>query len=349
MAMPAHPRGRSVAERGKGAIALVVALAIAPVPIPSIASAAPTKNELEKAKRLFFEGLDLEKDGRWADALARFEQVAKARMTPQVRFHIALCKEHLGRLVEALADFEAAEADAKVEGVAPVLEEAPQRMAAIRARLAKLVIKLPSDVDDAIVTLDGAAVDPKGAEEILVDPGTHSIKATAEGRPSFETTLTLGEGEAKTVYAKLGDSSDPAMDPDAPPGTVRRASKPADTPRAPFWETVPTPAWIAAGAGAASLLVASGFYLARGGIKTDLDAVCGEARTTCPPDQESAISRGGTYTTLGNVFLVLGVVGIGAGAYLWVSAPKGDKGAALRLVPSAPGANVAGLSIDARF
>ncbi|MCC6552262.1 MAG: tetratricopeptide repeat protein, partial [Polyangiaceae bacterium] len=52
-----------------------------------------------RALRLrFAEGRALEAAGRWADALARFEAIARARPTPGVRFHVALCHDRLGRL-----------------------------------------------------------------------------------------------------------------------------------------------------------------------------------------------------------------------------------------------------------
>src|SRR5262249_47147754 len=89
-------------------VALLVATSIVPASLPVYAQKAgvPSKVDLEKAKKAFFEGIAFEEQKKWDEALKRFEAVAKVRMTPQVRFHIALCKENLGMLVEALHDFE---------------------------------------------------------------------------------------------------------------------------------------------------------------------------------------------------------------------------------------------------
>src|SRR5438445_12559377 len=73
----------------------------------------PSAKEMEEAKKKFFEGMDLEKEKKWGEALKNFQDVAKVRMTPQVRFHIALCEEMEGMLIEALRDFEVAERDDK--------------------------------------------------------------------------------------------------------------------------------------------------------------------------------------------------------------------------------------------
>ena len=70
--------------------------------------AEPTRAELVAARDMFGEARDEEKAGNWTKALTLFEAVAKVKLTPQVRFHIALCEEQTGKLLEALNDFERA-------------------------------------------------------------------------------------------------------------------------------------------------------------------------------------------------------------------------------------------------
>src|SRR5689334_16529333 len=53
-------------------------------------------NPLDKARAQFQQGLALETAGDWAGALSLFVQVAAVKLTPQVRFHVGLCEEHLG-------------------------------------------------------------------------------------------------------------------------------------------------------------------------------------------------------------------------------------------------------------
>jgi hypothetical protein len=72
---------------------------------------------LAEARVWFRDGLSLEAAGDWAGALTRFEQVAKVRFTPQVRFHVARCKEHLGRMTEALGDYRISEYEADRDGL----------------------------------------------------------------------------------------------------------------------------------------------------------------------------------------------------------------------------------------
>ncbi len=342
------------------AIAAAVAVALIPASTPflsflsmeSRAYAAdkpgtPSKADLEKAKKLFFEGVEFENQEKWEDALNRFEGVATVRMTPAVRFHIALCKEKLGRLIEALHDFELAEADAKAEKVETVMKEAPQHAAAIKPKIPKLTIKVPDDVEGLAVTLDGNPIDPKGGEETLVDPGTHKIEATAEKRKPFSQEVTLGEGQSKTITVKVPPLGGAAK-PDEP-----KPDEPTPTPTAPS-SGPPVAALVVGGIGVLALLGAGGFYLARSSVKSDLDGVCGDDGQSCPAEKEDAISSGSTYTTLTNVFAVVGVIGVGVGVVLFVTAPKAESKAAppptsLRLSPTAPGANLAGFSLIGRF
>src|SRR5215213_7178870 len=72
--------------------------------------------ELKKARLQFQQATELERAGNWTAALQAFREVGQVRMTPQVRFHIAVCEENLGRLVAALGGYELALADADKVG-----------------------------------------------------------------------------------------------------------------------------------------------------------------------------------------------------------------------------------------
>lgn len=326
-------------------IAAVVPAAIA-VPTPAYAqpkSGAPSKKDLEAAKKAFFEGLDFEDKKDWKSALDRFEAVAKVRMTPQVRFHLALCKENLGMLIEALHDFELAESDARAEKVADVMKEAPEHAAAIKPKIPKLTIKIPSDLDGISMTLDGNAIDPKGSEETLVNPGTHKIEATAEKRAAFTKEITLAEGESKAITVKM-----PLLEGDEKekPPPKEEPVKP-DAPKS----NTPVAAIVVGGIGVAALAGAGFFALQRSSIANDLSTACADPKA-CPADQQDAVDKGRTYTTLTNVFLVIGAIGVGTSIVLFATAPGGGgnpAAAALQIKPSAPGANLAGISLSGAF
>jgi hypothetical protein len=336
-----------IVSRARAFVAMALIGVVVPASMPTIALAqkagSPSKKDLEAAKKAFFEGLDFEEKKQWDQALERFEAVAKVRMTPQVRFHIALCKENLNMLIEALHDFELAESDARAEKVTEVMKEAPEHAAAIRPKIPKLTIKVPAEVEGVSVTLDGQPIDPKGSEETLVNPGTHKIEASADKRAPFSKEVTLDVGESKTIVVRVpllaGEEPDDEPPPDDEPVIV---DKPKSGP--------PIAALVVGGIGVAALIGSGIFALKRNSIAGDLDRDC-VSPTACPAEYQDKISSGSTYTTLTNVFLVVGVIGVGAGVVLWMTAPKPDEAptATLRLVPSAPGANVGGLSLSGAF
>src|SRR5690606_28697159 len=79
-------------------------------------AAAQTAEELSEARAAFQRGIELEQAKNWAGALKQFREVGQVKMTPQVRYHIALCEENLGKLVAALGGYELALADAESVG-----------------------------------------------------------------------------------------------------------------------------------------------------------------------------------------------------------------------------------------
>ncbi|MEO7093184.1 MAG: hypothetical protein ABI175_08035 [Polyangiales bacterium] len=312
---------------------------------------APSKKELEAARKNFMDGLDLEKAEQWTEARGRFEEVAKVRMTPEVRFHIALCEEHEGLLLEALRDFETAESDAKAEGKTAVMAEAPQHANAIKPRIPKVKVKAPDDVEAMTLTLDGMPIDPKNSDELPINPGPHKIEASAEGHVPFVHEFKLTEGESKTVTVKLPpigeekvekEEPEPGPEPEKPDVELRRKT--------------PVLAYVVTGVGVASLIGAGVFYGLRKGAENDLASSCEDLR--CKPEQQGTIDSGKTYTLLTNVFAIIGIVGVGTGVYLFLSAPKEEvakekekekETTSLRLVPGAPGADVGGFALVGAF
>ena len=83
---------------------------------PNASACAQDAAELKKARAQFQQATELEQAKNWTAALQAFREVGQVRMTPQVRFHIAVCEEKLGRLVAALGGYELALADADKVG-----------------------------------------------------------------------------------------------------------------------------------------------------------------------------------------------------------------------------------------
>src|SRR4051812_4399290 len=65
--------------------------------------------EIALARKLFADARAAEEAKDWQTALSRLREAVSIKETSGLRFHLAYCEEHLGKLVEALVDYERAE------------------------------------------------------------------------------------------------------------------------------------------------------------------------------------------------------------------------------------------------
>ncbi|WP_437591015.1 tetratricopeptide repeat protein [Sorangium sp. So ce1000] len=148
-----------------------------------------------RALRLqFAQGLTLEIAGRWADALDRFEAIARRRPTANVTYHIGLCHERLGRLRTAERTYH----DARARMAAPaVLAEIDARLQDLEGRTPRIVLNLAGATDGVTLLLDGEVAQPSRA--IRVDPGPHVAVALRHGVPIAASAFSSHERRTRFV------------------------------------------------------------------------------------------------------------------------------------------------------
>ena len=221
------------------------------------------------------------------------------KVTAAVRFHLGLCFENTGKLVDALNEFNRAEASAAPgePDAALIVEKSKKHVAELEARIPRVVVVAPAEVSGVEVMLDAA---PVGASlfgsGIPVDPGSHVVRARAPRRLSFERSFEAGERTSTTIVVVLPE------DPNAPPEPT------SSSPTTKTSGAGPLP-WILGGVGVASLAGATYFFLQRKSALNDLESSC-PSHTDCPGDQQSTYDRGRRDAVLGDVFLGIGVVAI---------------------------------------
>jgi hypothetical protein len=294
-------------KRRWGSAALALALFTGSVP-----SFGQSAKDLDRARTLYRQGLSLEAAGDWAGALAKFEDVARVKLTPQVRYHIGRSKEQLGRLNEALGDYRLAEYEAQ-QADAKELAEITRARQELEARVPKLVITRGKGAESARIELDGVELgDARVGKEVNVDPGPHRIVAKVAAG-SFEQTINVAERESKSVElvppSDLGKQTAPPPPPSEPTAEAEVSTTPVETSRSPL-------PWIIGGVGAASLVASGVFYMLRRGAESDL--VDGCEGDVCPERLRDTQDKGETYTTISRVTLGVGVVGIGV-AVVWLA------------------------------
>lgn len=328
-------------------VALVLVCAMtAMAAAPSAHAQTPSAKEIEAARTAFKEGLQLEKDGKYEEALAKFEETAKVKTTAQVRFHIGLCNEKLGHWAAAIEAYDGAAKQAEAEKNAPeVLKVAPDLAAKLREKMPKVTVLFAAGVVPDSLTIDGIVVEDATAKEYAIEPGPHVVMATA-GEDKVREEFTVAEGEHKTLSLKLGA---------APAAPVTPTYEAAELPRAKPGVVTAEPSngqatlgWVLTGVGVAALGTSIAFYAVRGSKMNDLEGTC--VNNKCPSSADGTISSAKTFTTLSGVALGVGVASLGAGIYLLVSSKKShpEPEPTARIVPWAPGSQL-GLGIEGAF
>ena len=322
---------------------------------------AQTKEELEKARTVFKEGVALMSANNCPAALTKFRAVANVKMTAQVAFNIAECEERLGKLVSALGNYRVAasqaEGDPKSKEVA---SRVGGRIDALDARIPKLTIKRGRNADTASIEFDGSELGSSQlSNEFPVDPGSHTITAKVGGKQYLHETISLAEKETKTFEVKL-DVAPPRLD--KPDGNEIPPDTPPDQPPPPKGRSK-APGAVLLSLGIASGIVGGVMMGLRGGTLSDLNTKCG-GDTTCPPSAEALANKGRVYTGVAEVMIPVGVVAVVTGIVLLAtsgppSKPKeppkppegeGDKfSRRFEITPSSPGASMGGLSLVGRF
>lgn len=153
---------------------------------PALASASasgePTEAALAEARERFAEVRRLEDAGEWNEALALLQRVAAVKMTPQVRFHIALCMEHIGLFTQAMDQYGLALDDAQAAPAPEVTEEARAHLDRLNRLTPTITVAVAGARPSDEVLLDGRAI-PTGSPplSIRVDPGPHRVELVRDG------------------------------------------------------------------------------------------------------------------------------------------------------------------------
>jgi hypothetical protein len=274
----------------------------------------PSVAELTAARELFAQGVKLEEAHDWGAALERFRAVAAVKKTPAVHFHLGLCLENTGKLVEALDNFQRASDGAATDSTpdgALIATKSKKHLAELSERIPRLTLRADPPLADLRVSIDGVDVEMTVASKgIPLDPGKHVIAATAEGHLPYETKIELFEkAPPREMILAL------AVDPDAKkPARMDPPKVATERGRGPW-------PWVVGAVSLASFAGAGVMYGLRASAISDLEGACSAGHTDCPPSKKSVYDRGKTYTTVGNVLVGVGAVAFTTSVILFAVTP----------------------------
>jgi hypothetical protein len=162
----------------------------------------------ETARGLAAEAVKLYDTGDFALALELFEKADALYPAPQYRVYVARTCTKLGKLRRALARYDEAMQMPRPPGAPPSFVAAQQTAAEERSQTAGRLPILRIDVtgaraEDVMLTVDGEPVPAPKWARLELDPGPHSITATAPRTRGSSQTVELREGATSSVLVTL--------------------------------------------------------------------------------------------------------------------------------------------------
>lgn len=335
---------------------------VAPVLLSVLAFAplarAGEPNDLERARALFDEAGELEREGNWNAAQDRLREALRFRETPHLRYALGWALENGGRLLEARTEYEVALRLAQRGGADEVSRLATTRIAEVDHKIPLVQIKVRGALaKDTRVLVDGREVTVHGEiGTVPVDPGQRVVRVERSGKSPSEETVTVTQGVFRVVEVQGDENA--VLTGDSPSGTGREAHPPI----------LP---WALIGAGGAAVIGGVVLFVASSNDVSARDVsmrqwcdatACIGTTATRPETAEAAAyrreaydaaSRGNTKQVVGAIVGGVGIASIAIGTYLLVKrggerpdAPRAARTGVLRLdAAPLPGGAMAGAAL----
>jgi hypothetical protein len=199
-----------------------VAKAIACAVLFSAGSAIAQTNASDAAiaQSLFEEGRKLMNEKKFPEACPRLERSYKLDPAPGTLLNLAVCHESIGKTATARSEFQDSLAMAKRDNRRDRLTFSQQHLKGLEGKVSTLTVTDATRASGLEWRLDGVKVGVESFGIALpIDPGTHTIEATAPGKQLWKTTVEVTrDGETKTLdIPALVDAPVPKELPQPPP------------------------------------------------------------------------------------------------------------------------------------
>lgn len=297
------------------ALALLFAAAIAGAPAPAFAQ------DTAAAEVLFHEAKDLMAKGQFAEACPKLEASYKLDKTVGTLMNVADCHEKLGKIATAWGEWGSAHDWLKRDGDKRA-SYAEQRRGALTARLPKLRINVTGAASSLDVYRDSIKVEPAAYNLALpVDPGAHTITVRRGDQVLKEERVEASEGASVATLLDLEAIEKSAPPP--PPGSTgpSQGSGPPPPPPPPS-SNQKTAGFIVGGVGAGVLALGGVLglvALSNMSASNEPDACI---NIYCTPQGLESIDRAKVFAEAGQWVGLGGIVMIGIGATLILTAPS---------------------------
>jgi hypothetical protein len=251
--------------------------------------------------------------------------------SPNARLELARALRDGGRLGEAWTEYERVVQDAtklaaKEERYRKTADAATTERTEVEAKLAFVVVTVAHAPADAVLKVGGTTVPQDHWVDPIVAPAgaVDVVLSDASGKELARQTVMATVGQKLPVDLDATPAPPPAP---AAPKDIAAEDKPDFGQPPPAADTTPPPpassgranlrpwAYVAGGLGVAGLATFTVFGLMSNSNYSDLQGAC---HPGCPASKSSEIDNGKTYQLVANIGLGVGIVGVAAGATLFV-------------------------------
>jgi hypothetical protein len=305
-----------------------VALAAMLVARAAMAQPAPVSNDAATADSLFSEAKQLMSSGDYATACPKLAESYRLDPGTGTLTALAVCHQHVGKTATAWSEFVEVASSAQRQGRADREAFARQNISALEPLLSRLTIHVPPETAllpnlqvrrDSVVVAQGA-----WGVAVPIDPGDHVIEATAADREPWSQHVTVDANADKkeiviTPLDKLEKPVAPAPIAEAP-APIKAAPAETTTDHATPFPTR-TVGIVVGGAGIVSLALGTYFGLTAISKSSDAKSRC----PSSPCGDSDAVAENNdakSDAVISNITVIAGVAALGAGAFLFLSAPK---------------------------
>ncbi len=253
-------------------------LLCASLAVPALAG--PNGASAPDAETLFRQGKAEGTHGHWQKAASLLQQAWHKQHSYDIAGNLGIAELKTGHTAKAARYFSYCIAHFPVTGDAKKMKHVEGLLAQTKKKVAELDITVKPAT--ASVTIDGTKIDRDTAGTVFVEPGSHSLQASADGYDALSKTVSAAKGSKQAIALELAKTAaaDPhgagagAMPSSGLANTTAPAPKPGhDTPAVPPDTTKPPlwPVWVGSGVAVVGLGLGMGFRVAASSKRDDAD------------------------------------------------------------------------------
>ncbi|MCC6556346.1 MAG: hypothetical protein IT372_25585 [Polyangiaceae bacterium] len=306
----------------------------------------PTAQDKALAEALFQDGRKLMEGGRIAEACAKLAESQRLDPSAGALLNLGVCHDKLGKTASAWAELKQAASMSAAAGKKDRAELALRKAAEVEARLARLVLEIPSAAPGLVIQLNDNQLSAAaaGGSGVPIDPGEYTVQAIAPGKKTWSERITVEPGPStKTLTIPALEDAEGAPPPEpAPKPEPRPEPKPEGSASG-----LRTLGFIAGGVGLAGLAAGGVFGALTFSKAGEASKACGAGDTACGDERRQAYDDGQTTALISNIAFGAGAALLAGGVVLiltsgpaeepearqgvWISPEAGPAGGGMRL------------------